>query len=306
MQRHRRALWLIVSIAGIALLTAFLLHHRSSMPSYNGQSLVFWAQEVIQGLNDQQTEEARNAIRVLCTNKVSLLVDWLNYDPWPRAARLHNILGWLPDPLLSKLQQGPLADAKEIRAQTAEAVFLGMGRELAPYSGSAIPRLAAMLDNTNETISTRATVAAGELGTNGFSILLPVAAREDHPRRFDAIATLATMHYVGTNGLPALQVFFKATQATDPRVARIAAQAIGMYHLDAPSAVPCLVSALSNTNAKVRIATIRAIGRFGAQARSAAPSLAPLLHDPGEEIRDETVHTLERIAPDVLTNAPSQ
>jgi HEAT repeat protein len=238
----------------------------------------------------------------MCPGKVPTLVSWLGYESGQRDAKIYRALRWLPRSVRLALENGPLADRKQLQAETAQIALTTLGPELGDEAASAMPQLAKLVNSTNDVIAERATSVAERLGTNGLAILLPVAADESNPRHHGALVAIDFMFYLGTNGSPALPTLVRCTQSKDPKTVRIAAQALGHFKIQPATSVPALVAVLSNSDPKARAWAAAALGRFGPTAKPATPSLIQILLDPALEPRQEATNALRKIAPEVLAN----
>ena len=182
----------------LAILVLFLLPGRGSEPKYKGQYLTDWAWQLQRDLNPQEKQEAITAIRAICSDKIPMLVTWLDYDPFPRQNKLYRRL---PRTLASSIDERLWPDNNERRAETAQIVLTVLGPELTPV----IPQLTKMVNSTNDAISERASNLAGRVGSNGLAILLPIATDTNNPRQFDALSTVAFMADRPNNAAPAVR-----------------------------------------------------------------------------------------------------
>ncbi len=94
-------------------------------------------------------------------------------------------------------------------------------------------------------------------------------------------------------GKPEPDYWMKRLTAPDPRTRSLAASALG--EMRARTAVPALIRALDDGDARVRRAVVEALGQIGPAAKTAIPALTRALSDDDPEVRVKARHTLERI-----------
>ena len=289
---------LLVLLLTLALL---LFPGRGSEPKYQGQYLTEWAAQLDRDANPQEKQEAIAAIRAMCSDKIPMLVSWLEYDPSPRHKRVSAALCWLPGRWVRDIEHGILEDPNERRAEVAENVLPVFGPEITPV----IPQLTRISNSTNDVVADRAISFAGKLGTNGLAILLPIAANTGNRRQYEALATVTFMAPPRTDAGPAVRVLASFTQSPKADIVSLAAAGLGAWKTDPDVSLPALLPLLSHANTEVRSSAIRAVGAFGDAARSAVPLLVKSL-DPFPHARVEATNALLKVAPEILTNAPAQ
>ncbi len=94
-------------------------------------------------------------------------------------------------------------------------------------------------------------------------------------------------------GKPEPGYWIERLGAPDARTRSLAASALG--EMRATAAVPALIRALEDGNARVRLAVVEALGRIGPGAKAAVPALTRALSDGDAEIRATAQRTLDRI-----------
>lgn len=296
---------IIIAVLFLILLVTILflvVHGPGPEPKYQGQYLTDWAWQLQGNLNPQERQEAITAIRAMCSDKIPMLVTWLDYDPFPRRHKLSTAFGWLPTTWSSTIEEKLLPDTNERRAETAQIVLTVLGPELTPV----IPQLTKMVNSTNDSISERVSNLAGGIGSNGLAILLPIATDTNNPRQFDALATVALMEDRPSNAAPAVRALAASTQSPNSNIVSIAAMGLGIWKAEPEVSLPALLPLLSHRDTKARAAATRAVGAFGDSARSAIPLLVKSLDDPSPKVRVQATNAILKIAPEILTNAQSQ
>jgi len=118
--------------------------------------------------------------------------------------------------------------------------------------------------------------------------------------RFSVIKALLGFGGAAQPAIPALVSVLN--NATEPRLASKAADALAELHIEPAVVVPELAKALQNTNVMVRHSATRALGEFGAHARSAVPSLVKALNDADHYVRGAATNALMQIAPAQFPN----
>jgi HEAT repeat protein len=267
-------------------------------PTYRGKTLSFWAKQATQDPTPEQEEEARTALRVLCTNQIPALLNALAYDDNPRRDKLERAIRWLPARVQLALLNTVLVDKDELRSETAERALQALGEDAAP----AIPTLTRFLESTNELLFYKGCWVLPHLGTNGLQPLLRIAVDPNTPRRRRAQAIISTK-YAGTNAAVALPVLISATQDKDPVIVQVAVDTLGMLHMDAQITIPAITAALAHPDPTTRIKAIQAIQSFRPPAPEAIASLTKALQDPTPSVRETATNALLYIAPTALPNA---
>jgi hypothetical protein len=288
----------LLCIVLLALVVRFLLFGRGSEPTYNGQYLSDWAGQFERNANPQEREEAITAIHAMCSDKLAMLVTWLDYDPAPRETKLKAALGWLPSDLREKLENGLLADPDERRAEAAETALPVFGPNIVPL----VPQLMNLANSTNEVIAQRALHVAAQLGTNGLAILLPIAADTNNPHQFAALLYLAFLPQRPADPGPILRILAASTQSPNSIIVRVAAAGLGWWRADPDTSPPALLPLLSHPDNRTRASAIAAVGRFGTASRSAIPLLVNCLQDPFPAARIDATNALHEIDPKQFTN----
>ena len=88
-----------------------------------------------------------------------------------------------------------------------------------------------------------------------------------------------------------------ALNAPDPKTRKAAALKLGNVGPADPHALPALIAALEDRNAKVRSEVVLALVKFGSDAREAAPRLEEMRRkDPDSKVRDYAGKLLEKLA----------
>jgi hypothetical protein len=302
---RKLARFLVIALLCLILLVTlahFFLSGRGAEPSYKGQTLSAWAEQLQRNANPQEKEEAIAAIRTMCSDKTAMLAAWLDYDQWPRKNKLFAALRPLPRDWAWEIQTRLFPDYKERLADTATIALPVFGPELA----QAIPHLTKVVNSTNDTIAERAFAIVGELGTNGLAILLPIAANTNNPRQFQALLAVVFMAHRPTNALPAILMLAKSTQSSNEHIVRMAADGLGLWKTAPDTSLHALLPLLSHPNMEVRASAIRAVGYFGETARSATPVLIKCLEDRYSEVQVEATNALHSINPERFTNQVSR
>jgi HEAT repeat protein len=89
-----------------------------------------------------------------------------------------------------------------------------------------------------------------------------------------------------------------------PLLHRQSAAALGELGPEAKIAVPALIGALKNEDARVRQAAAEALGKIGPDAHKAVPSLHQALKDTDSAVSAAAAAALKKIDPQVSANEP--
>lgn len=280
--------------AACLLVLVFLIRtatHQTE-PTYAGKTLSHWAKQF---MGEPVSEEARTAIRALCTNQIPSLVQALAYDDRPRQdkyRRYWNPARWVPARI--KMALGNLLpDRAGQRSETAQAALAA----LAPDIQSPLPGLAKLVDSTNDMISYKAAWTISRFGTNGLPLLLRVAANPQHPQRRRALSAIATMTYLGADAAPAISVLATLSHDKDPIIAEEAIDLLGIYHLNDETAVPAITAALHHPDPRLRAKALQALRAFRPPTPNAIASIQQVLQDPAPTVREAATNFLREIAP---------
>jgi hypothetical protein len=99
----RRTLLIVAAFVGLAILLAVLLPYDDE-PRYKGQTLGEWVKAHDYARSGTARREATDAIIVITTNSVPVLVRWLSWDPAPQ----ETLANKLPDFISYNRFLGPL------------------------------------------------------------------------------------------------------------------------------------------------------------------------------------------------------
>lgn len=152
------------------------------------------------------------------------------------------------------------------------------------------PDLESLLTGEHEDPARHAAFLLSRIGIDAAPRLLEALARETS--RIEQIAE--ALAQIGARGTVVLT---KALGASDSRVRRGAALALGQIRPIAPHTVANLTAGLSDPDLEVRTAFLKAIGDVGLRAKESTPAIRALLQDPSSQIRLQATPILARLAP---------
>jgi HEAT repeat protein len=146
-------------------------------------------------------------------------------------------------------------------------------------------------------------VGDGPAGIDELPALTTALGHEDASDRLDAAETLGQ---VGPPARGALPELLKLTEQDRDPLVRIAA-AKGVIGIDPKNdkALPFLIAATKDTNAKVRQGAIEAIGDVGRGAKSAIPELIKAIKDEIPTVSWAAIDALGQIGPDADSAVPA-
>ena len=150
--------------------------------------------------------------------------------------------------------------------------------------------LRSLLTAGNPGVSRHAAFLLRKIGPEAAPLLLGALPLE--ASRIDQIAeALAGI------GRPVVGPLEEATRASNPRVRRGAALALGQIRPLAPGTVPTLIAGLADPDLEVRVASLAAIGFLGARAGEAVPAVRAMRRDGSAEVRLQVLEILAHSAP---------
>jgi len=152
------------------------------------------------------------------------------------------------------------------------------------------PDLETLLLADDDGVSRLAAVLLGKMGRDGVPRLLDALPHKES--RIDQIAeALAQV------GRPALGPLNRAIEASEPRLRRGAALALGRIRPPAPGVVPKLLVGLNDPDQGVKTDFLAAIGQIGPRASEAVPVVRAMLGDESATIRLQVIAILAHSAP---------
>jgi hypothetical protein len=270
-RRHVIALLVIFGIVAIGL--AILLRAPSE-PVYRGRTLSDWI--VATRARTSVDEEARMAVRLLASNSIPLLLDWIKREdrPTPKAriaaAKDGGIAFLERHRVIKPRPHSMFIDWKESYRSLAQGAL----DELGPEAKAAIPALIQMLGTKGPT-------------TNDFSpisgtayLLLPKMAPASIPPLIDSLSS------------------------TDLQVYALAAGALGEIGPQASAAIPVIQTRLADTNVMIRIGAARVLGQLGADPSLFMPTVVESLRDPDYTFLDFKLEGLLKYKDHRLSGSP--
>jgi HEAT repeat protein len=153
--------------------------------------------------------------------------------------------------------------------------------ELGKSAPEAIPALLQALDDPDNHVRDRATVALWNMGPLAriavpklMEILKDKQAGED--LRWSAAIAFG---YVGPDAAPAIPLLLKVLRTESPNLRNGAANALGDIGRNEKEVVPALIQALKHRDPRVSGAAAGALGRIGKEPSSSIPALVEMLRD---------------------------
>ncbi len=294
----RKRAWLILlgAIAVVAL--ALWLNRPPPEPRYKGHPLSYWVLESYVGYPDKDVDF--EAIDKIGTNAVPYLVRWWAYEPPPWKVRLAWQSTRLRPERLRDLALRLLANRSDRLAPPSEIALVHLGTN----ADSAVPALAAMLQETNSPQCYKAIQILARLSTPAsMSPLAAVIADPRHPLRGEALyCTCYTATHLPANIIPVLT---QCLADTNYSTAGLAAQSLGIQSSAPGLAVSSLTNYLaSSKSVAVHQTAIISLGRLGGQAKDALPALTNALTDPSYDWRYAATNAIREITSDLATNSP--
>jgi len=272
-----------IAACGLAILGAPAWHTlHSREPVYQGQRLSQWLDKYNQVGALDKTEPISAAIRSMGTNSLPFLLAHIEADS-PLRQRLCLLAGKL------RLLRLPFYGASPYRA-TSLMALQALGAEAAPLCPELLPTA------ENPRTSYWGMMSLLAVGPKAIPTLERLCQSTNVKTRTQAVLMLATMQ---TMPSPWLWVWTK-----DPVSAR---PLLGFASMATDDVVRKMVKMLSHSDAAVRRASAEAIGRYTSPytgvASSAVPSLVAALKDGDARVRQSAGETLKIIAPQTAAEA---
>jgi hypothetical protein len=259
--RRRHVIRLLV--VAVVLAIGLAIHLRSpSEPAYRGRTLSDWI--VATRARTTVDEEARMAVRLLASNSIPLLLDWIKREdrPTPKAriaaAKDSGIAFLERHRVLKPRPHFMLIDWKESYRSLAQGAL----EELGPDAKAAIPALIQMLGTKGPTTNDFSPVAGSAY------LLLPKMAPASIPPLIDSLSS------------------------TDLQVYALAAGALGEIGPQASAAIPMIQTRLTDTNVMVRVQAARVLGQLGADPTVFMPTIVESLREPDYTFLDYKLEVL--------------
>jgi HEAT repeat protein len=204
----------------------------------------------------------------------------------------------MPAYISVRLANSLRVDQAEVRAEAAVEALKVLG----PAAASLIPELEGLMnDPVHWQISDRATRALPYMGTNALGPLLKALQQPSQICRThvaDAVGDFLELHPDATSAIPVLVSCLSDSQAA-VRVA--SAQALGNPQLPADAILPPLAAALENSDPGTRWNAAFALGKCRSTALAAIPALQRATNDPDYEVRIMAAQSITQI----LSNTPA-
>jgi len=249
-------------------------------PVYQGKPLSYWVIKAEEIDLDGAPKDAIEAIRVIGSNAVPFLLDWM-----PRREKRH----------------------QERSSDTPE----GHGLEVAWWAlGSdgkwAIPVLAGIINQPQRTMDdysvwTESAKAISYLGPDAIAPML--TAVTNMQGKHEVWELIHNFQNLGTNGAPAVPALIHWANDPDYWVRDGVVSALGGIGQRPDLAVPVLLNALEHdSNGMVRRDAAEALGAFANDSDAVLPELTKMLKDPDWEARQGSLSGLGKIRdkPDVV------
>jgi hypothetical protein len=245
--------------------------------------------------NTAKVQQADNAIRLMGTNALPSLLEWLHYDT-PDRLLLSRALRWLRLPPSTWLGHPRLAMPLHGR----DSVIAAYGFDiLGPAAAPAFPQVSSMVNDPKATQMAISVLAS--FGTQSLPALMNAAT--NHPNALnrayavDRIGDLV-QGGLGTNADEVVAALLHCLRAPDRYVASRAAAVLGKMALSPETVVPELIACLDDADSRVRCAAVEALAGFGNKASPAIPRLRAALADSDADVRREATNALQKVSHD--------
>ncbi len=260
--RRRIFIFVLLAIAVAALAFWFV---QTREPRYQGKSLGEWLeirhQSAITDFED--FPKANTAIRAMGGRAIPFLLNELQVtdSKWKTQLNewLYKNFDWRPKSLP--------ASERQYRAASG---FSALGKIGEP----AIPKIAALVSNSEPAIAEAAVFALGSIESEKtVPILISCLTNQNESVRSRAAFTFVFHPAIARLAVPSL---ISALNETNAFTVRMAAQALHFCDQSSKEVIPALISKLSDSGRGARSAAAASLGSFGTNAMVALPALQQL------------------------------
>ncbi len=304
MRRRRKTVFVLGLM--VVLTLAWVVFTPEKEPEYQGKKLSEWLLEFRTG---GEWKKAHDAIQIIGTNAIPLLLDWIAYEPPESGDRTDGLLNtirvnwrttslYLEEVLYTmRLHRDP-PEALYARRRDALTAFQILG----PIAEPAVPALSQLLYDVKEDDELNAqslALALARVSPTYCAPLYTALTNRNLAVRVGAAITIARSR--NTNSAAAVPIlvdyvhhhkhgfsFFSATHA------------LGSLHCRPELSLPALNSVLTNPDPSLRKAAVIAIGEFESEARTNLQFVLPLLRDTDPTVRESATNVIRRIDPNAL------
>jgi len=296
-------------LLGVAVLFLIL---SPKEPKYQGRTLSQWLVSYDPAATPEARREPEEAILHIGTNGLPLLLQWIrSQDPdrlsqIRRAARFRRVVNSMPIP--ATLRKRLLEDQRWLRFKRATDALAALG----PVAAPAIPELTHLLNSTNDDFVNKAAFVLPHLGPDALPPLMavltniPVPTRSIIAARYmhylgtnaaPAVPVLVKCIDDPDFGLRQFALYSLGELRLNPDLV-VPALDLRIFTMQQKAI---------DEDAEVFIwIASSALAKFGPQAASAVPTLLTCLTNHSAHVRKAATNALLKIAPEVLTNAPAQ
>jgi hypothetical protein len=297
---------LVACVLGAVWLNAFL----SREPSFEGKRLSDWIWTMNGKEAGPEKEKARTIVRILGTNSVPLLLDWLRQEDHPSLTERfdevrHRVFFWLVGhKIITNRSITSLNDFNPSHS----AMAMWALPELDPaYKRTAIPTLIEMLGDKKhkpDEISHEAGAAymvLKKMAPESIGPLIAALSSQDTQVRTLAAGALAE---IGPDAKAAIPILEKGLADKDPSIRASTAIVIGKLGGDPDSFVPVIIQALPEIDRDNLDYFLNALLVYKEHAKAAVPVLVDILHKTDHStnqsdswVRGQVMNALQQIDP---------
>jgi hypothetical protein len=296
-KRSQRAL--LISLGGALVVCVVWVASSDREPSYEGKTLGEWLQAGRYTTKGSGEMDPAFAIGEMGTNTLPYLLKAVSSERHGSEVWLTVAATRMRIQIVRRFLQS-LQDRRISRAFAAEFGFRVLGAE----AKSAVPRLTALLSNTNVAAPAAVYRALTGIGKDGLPPLLAAFSDEKSAIRGFLALCIVDAYRNANEPVRASEFWLECLKSKDVNVVNAAAMKATPF--DFPSGsdllIPALAEATRHSNIFTRCLVIEALPKFGAKARPAVPALASCLTDAQRLVRSAATNALMEIAPEVLTN----
>jgi HEAT repeat protein len=176
---------------------------------------------------------------------------------------------------------------------------------MGPAAHIALPQLELLRKDSDPSVRAAAEAAFVKVAGHGLDAILERLKNPSNSTNW--LFTAEAIAFLGTNGAPAIPLLIPALENANARVREKALDALSAIHMSPELTVPAILPlvAAANTNAGQRVIALTILRNLGQGARPVVPltTLLQALQDPDENIRIHATNALRQIDPEAARKA---
>jgi len=321
--------WRVASLIGIVLLLAVVWFGiKGSEPTYQGQRLSFWIQELETKPGRDEYMKAKDALVHMGLVAAPRLAKRLDYqEPKLLTVIRANVPNSLRNLLISRLPASFIGSRaftilREMgsNAHTAIPVLIRLVKSpdvetrlwaiqivgsIGPSAEFAVPALVTMLKSGSVEEREAAARSLGAIGSSGAKAVPDLLSAMEAKRIpvGTTVPTLVALGYTPVEAVPLLIAQLRAS--SNSTVPLDSVRCLGLIGAPAAPAVPALIDALQDPESRTRAPVAFALGQIGPKGSNAVRALARTLEDEWWFVRENAAIALGKLGSNAAPAIPA-